>query len=330
MDLKGDSLLSVVTNHIQNINYNTNSMTFQNYALNYLNTGMNGIVNYQLTHPPYSLDAITAGAIAPHVVSAFVAHYAGDEVIPVAEQGFISYLNSVGQTSLAASLTSLWTDLIPSDNLVNLPLRSSIDTINTIVNSLNQNDYTVPSWTLFLRAKKSLQSNQDSTSIANMYAVIAKMKSSSMPYNIVMNINKDPKTKMAFNWFTNAGVTGGQVQIVTGNATDTLAFNAPLMVVNARCDSAKNLNYSNSANGLLALTGIADNTKKSYMFNKALVNGLTPNTQYSFRVGKNGAWSTIGSFKTAKSTKEPFSFVYFTDPQANTDAMFNPDYAIEN
>ena len=323
MELKGDSLLSVVTNHITNINYNTNGMTFQNYALNYLNTGMTGIVNYQLTNPPYSLDAGTASVITPHVVNAFAAHYAGDESIPASEQGFVNYLNSVGQTSLASSLTNLWTDLLPSDNIALLPLRAPIDTLVNYVNSFNANDYTVPSWTLFLRAKTALLANKDSVSSANMLSTIAKLKSSSMPYNIVMNLNKDPKTKMAFNWFTNAGVTGGKVQILAGNATDSLAFNSPLMVVNARCDSAKNLNYNVSANGLNALAGIANNTKISYMFNKALVSGLTPNTQYSFRVGKNGAWSTIGTFKTAKATKEPFSFVYVTDPQAQTDAMFN-------
>ncbi|MFZ4400375.1 MAG: metallophosphoesterase, partial [Bacteroidales bacterium] len=197
-----------------------------------------------------------------------------------------------------------------------------IDSILQVVSTFNQADYTVPSWTLFLRAQKALIANKDSANYANMLTTLAKMKPSSMPYNIVMNLNKDPKTKMAFNWFTNAGVTGGQVQIVAGNATDTLAFATPFMVVNARCDSAKNLNYNVSANGLLALTGLPNNTKMSYMFNKALAEGLTPNTQYSYRVGKNGAWSEIGTFKTAKATKEPFSFVYFTDPQANTDAMF--------
>ena len=144
-----------------------------------------------------------------------------------------------------------------------------------------------------------------------------------MPYNVVMNINKDPKTKMAFNWFTNAGVTGGQVQIVQGTAIDETSFASPLMVINAKCDSVKNLNYNVSANGLLALAGIANNTKKSYTRNRVLASGLTPNTKYSYRVGKNGAWSTIGSFTTAKATKEPFSFVYVTDPQAQTDEMFN-------
>ena len=33
------------------------------------------------------------------------------------------------------------------------------------------------------------------------------------PYNIVMNIYGDPKTQMAFNWFTTSNTTGEQVQI---------------------------------------------------------------------------------------------------------------------
>ena len=58
------------------------------------------------------------------------------------------------------------------------------------------------------------------------------------------------------------------------------------------------------------------------MSNKAIVTGLTANTAYSYRVGKSGAWSSICHFTTAKTTKDPYSFIYFTDPQANTDEMF--------
>jgi hypothetical protein len=36
------------------------------------------------------------------------------------------------------------------------------------------------------------------------------------PYNIVMNIYGNPKTTMAFNWFTGTGITGGQVKIMLG------------------------------------------------------------------------------------------------------------------
>jgi len=59
------------------------------------------------------------------------------------------------------------------------------------------------------------------------------------------------------------------------------------------------------------------------MSNKALVSGLAPNTTYSFIVGKPGAWSKAGRFTTAKASKDPFSFIYTTDPQAQTDAMFD-------
>ena len=59
------------------------------------------------------------------------------------------------------------------------------------------------------------------------------------------------------------------------------------------------------------------------MKNKALATGLASNTTYSYRVGKAGFWSGIGTFTTAKNTTEPFSFIYTTDPQAKNDAMFD-------
>ena len=48
------------------------------------------------------------------------------------------------------------------------------------------------------------------------------------PYNIVMNIYDDPKTKMAFNWFTTSNTTGEQVEISVGTGTFT-----PFKTVNA-------------------------------------------------------------------------------------------------
>ncbi|MEI6822593.1 MAG: YCF48-related protein, partial [Bacteroidota bacterium] len=208
--------------------------------------------------------------------------------------------------------------------IVNVPQVSSFDSLLNIVNTYNQANYTVPSWTLFLKARTALANNKNNTNLANLISVISKMKSSSMPYNIVMNLNKDPKTKMAFDWFTNTGITGEQVQIVQGTASDSTTFNSPLITVNAYCGTANNLRYCLSGNNLSTLAGIADNSTRSYTFNKALVSGLTPNTQYSFRVGKNGAWSDIGSFKTAKDAKDAFSFVYTTDHQATqVDNDFN-------
>ena len=51
------------------------------------------------------------------------------------------------------------------------------------------------------------------------------------PYNIVMNIYDDPKTTMAFNWFTGVGVTGGEVQVMLGTNTVKTATNHPPKII---------------------------------------------------------------------------------------------------
>jgi len=106
------------------------------------------------------------------------------------------------------------------------------------------------------------------------------------PYNVVMNIYDDPTTKMAFNWFTGSGVTGGQVRVMRGGNI--------VKTVPAACTQYP-----------------------GYTENKAVVTGLEPNTTYSFLVGKAGAWSSTGTFTTAKANKEPFSFIYVTDTQVS-------------
>ena len=200
---------------------------------------------------------------------------------------------------------------------------SKVDSLLSVANSLTDINFTTPSWTLLKRAVTSATSLKDSTSTVALQNALNGLKGKDFPYSIVSSINGNPTSRLGFAWFTNVGVNGGKVEIIQGSATDYNAFATPLLSINAKCDSVKNLNYNVSANGLLTLAGIADNTKKSYMKNKALATGLTPNTTYSYRVGKTGAWSEIGTFTTAKTTKDKFSFVYITDTQAQTDAMFN-------
>lgn len=100
---------------------------FVNYARSYLADGMSILVNYQLTHAPYSLNASTAANIAPLLVNAFAAHYAGDEKLT--DTTTIATLNAMlGSTdamtkSLGQSVYSLWTDTGPADNTVTLLLK---------------------------------------------------------------------------------------------------------------------------------------------------------------------------------------------------------------
>ena len=184
---------------------------------------------------------------------------------------------------------------------------SQPSSIILLENTYYQSDYTIPSYTELCRSATSGDQTEQENAIANL-------KPSDMPYNVVMNIYGDPTTQMAFNWFTNAGITGGKVQIVQGVVYNEIDFANPLEF-NATCTHVNNLNYNVSGNNLNNLAGIANNTQKSYTENKALATGLSPNTTYSFRVGKESYWSEIGTFTTDKNDKDAFSFIYTTDSQ---------------
>lgn len=196
---------------------------------------------------------------------------------------------------------------------------SKADSLVSVANSLDETEYTIPSWTLLKRAAVATAA-KDSATTSQLQLALNGLKAKEIPYSISSTLNGNPTSRLGFAWFTNAGVTGEKVEIVAGNSTD---FSAPAFSVVATPTELTDVNYCVSGNSLSTLAGIADNSKRSYVSNKALVTGLAPNTTYSYRVGKPGAWSEIGTFKTAKNNKESFSFVYTTDPQANTVEMFD-------
>ncbi|MCL2727594.1 MAG: metallophosphoesterase family protein [Bacteroidales bacterium] len=188
------------------------------------------------------------------------------------------------------------------------------------VNDPQQQNYTVPSWTLYQRALQSGQSVDEAKAL---------LVSKEFPYNINTTLNGDPTTQIGVAWFTNAGVTGGMVQIVEGNAFGASAFSNARTIA-ATYVAVDTINYvslgradgSNNSAGLMAATGFSAGEKRSYTSNKALINHLYPNTTYFYRVGKEDAWSPVGAFTTAKENKESFQFIYITDTQANTDDNF--------
>jgi len=231
-----------------------------------------------------------------------------------------------GETAAAAALVIEY--VMSEQEIADMQIADSIaykfalksDSILNLVSGYLEANYTIPSWTKFLIAKKAVSVNPNETAVNNLETVVNTLAASDKPYSITMAINVDPSTRMGFAWYNNAAVTGGKVEIVAGNSSD---FTTPLFSVDATNTSLNNVNYNVSGNSLSTLAGISSNSKRSYVSNKALVTGLTPNTTYSYRVGKAGAWSEVGTFTTANTTKEPFSFVYCTDPQANTVDMFD-------
>ena len=181
-------------------------------------------------------------------------------------------------------------------------------------------NFTVPSWTLYQRALKAGKAENEAKAL---------LVSKDFPYNINATIHGDPSMQMGFAWYTNADVTGGGVQIVEGKTGRVSAFSGA-RTIPAVCLAVDTVNYvsladsvRNSNAGLIAATGFTGGEKRSYTSNKALITGLKPNMTYSYRVGKKGAWSEIGSFTTAGAGKEGFEFIYITDTQANTDENFD-------
>ena len=117
-----------------------------------------------------------------------------------------------------------------------------------------------------------------------------------MPWGVVMNIRQDPKTQMAFSWFGYdiPPADAMRVELVQGTATSHDAFATPWKTVNATTGRISSYN----------------------MVHKALAEGLTPGTTYSYRTGYTGSWLDIGTFTTANDASE-FTFLYTTDQHSN-------------
>ncbi len=157
-------------------------------------------------------------------------------------------------------------------------------------------DYTIPSFIAFLLSDT------------------ATLVPASQPYCVVANINGDPTSRMAFNWFTNEGINGGVVQLVRkANAAEKDFEQGDVLTVNANEQTTLPLHYAISTSGLLKTIGLDKHTAFRYVSHKAVATDLQPATAYSYRVGKNGAWSDIRQFRTAAKREKEFSFIYMTD-----------------
>ncbi len=184
-------------------------------------------------------------------------------------------------------------------------------------------DYTVPSFIPFLVAKEAARIDsatcEDLTLITaalqEMNEAIGKLVPKTEPYNMVANFNGDPKTNMAFCWFTNEGVTEGKVQLLAkkGATADDFESGAGVITIEAVPTTTKPLNYAVSTSGILKGANLPSKTKYTYVSHKAIAEELTPGTDYSWRVGYAGHWSEIAQFHTQDAEQGAFSFVYMSD-----------------
>ncbi|MEA4935587.1 MAG: fibronectin type III domain-containing protein [Paludibacter sp.] len=189
--------------------------------------------------------------------------------------------------------------------------------------ALNEDDWAVPSWTLLLSARKKATDAPVTENMVALQATMNSMLPKEAPYAINTSFNGDPCTNMGFAWYTNAGTTEGKVQLIEKTNATVEDFYTPQMILDASATTLNNVNYLVASNDPTSTADLPVNTKRSYVVHKALATGLNPNKVYSYRVGKDGAWSSIRNFQTAKNNKDDFSFIYITDTQANSNDNFD-------
>lgn len=117
--------LQITSKKIDGVTYSTipTGTTFQQYAKDYLTTGMKSISFYMLSTPPYNIPAatITALQLDRIMANAFVAHYAGDETPSAADNTDIQTVKTMIPT-LGGAIQGVWTDLAPADNNITINL----------------------------------------------------------------------------------------------------------------------------------------------------------------------------------------------------------------
>ncbi len=210
--------------------------------------------------------------------------------------------------------------VVPQDTTpVELTKWEILDTTYTV------RDYTVPSHTFFKMALTTCAADSSEANKEALEQAIQNLVPKTEPYCMVATFNGDPKTNMGFTWFTNEGVEEGEVQLVAKAEATEEDFAAGVITVPATATPTKKaLRYAGIASYIVKAAGIGAGERYVYVSHKALATGLTPGTEYSWRVGYEGHWSPIAHFRTQDAGQGEFSFLVMSDSH-----IMNPTYIRE-
>jgi 3',5'-cyclic AMP phosphodiesterase CpdA len=116
----GGKTMDITTKYVKNITAALpGGLGFPEYSNLFLSDHLDGYIGYALSNPPYSLPPELVGMGAPLLRNGFMAHYAGDEKISSSEQLQVGAFGEI-VPPLGSALNSLWTDLAPADNNLQL------------------------------------------------------------------------------------------------------------------------------------------------------------------------------------------------------------------
>jgi hypothetical protein len=118
VDLDSSGILTITSRRITEIDHDTGGKPFQQYALDFLEDGLDDIMASMLEDSGWVSPEI-ALEVAPHMASALIAHYAGDESASEDTLAYIGQLKSSGsfvKQMIGSGLLAIWTDPEPADN----------------------------------------------------------------------------------------------------------------------------------------------------------------------------------------------------------------------
>jgi len=118
VQLKAGGQLIISSRRISEINYDTGGKSFQEYAKDFLEYGLEDTMVESLIDQ-FQLSPSDAQQFAPHMASGLIAHYEGDESPSSEIRKIIEQLDEdldLRKQLLGLGLNSIWTDLPPGDN----------------------------------------------------------------------------------------------------------------------------------------------------------------------------------------------------------------------
>jgi len=193
LNLTTDTMLQITGKRIEKINYNTDTMTFQQYALYKIQIGMPAKIIYMLMSPPYNIDSVTACAVEPAITETFIAHLAGNEGTPSFQtQSIINMLKLSAYAYIGNILEGIWNDPAPDDWTVTIDLNAPAST--NILEVFNINNIVLfpnPSHGIFNLLLPEIKNNVK-IKVFNLIGKLVYEIESKQNQNIVIDISNNP------------------------------------------------------------------------------------------------------------------------------------------
>jgi 3',5'-cyclic AMP phosphodiesterase CpdA len=139
---------------------------------------------------------------------------------------------------------------------------------------------------------------------AQKVADATRLRPTAVPDRIILTLKGDPARGVGVAWRTDTTVTPSMATAQIAPASAYPKFGEKATVVQATSTPLK--------------TDLGD-----AHYHAADFTGLTPNTQYAYRVGDGVNWSEWIHFKTASDKPEPFTFIYFGDAQNDIKSLWS-------